>query len=167
MTPEKKLNEKELGAYQKVLGYDVNNFSNTMFLTQKSKAWDLSFKIFDIVETGEYEIMVLLLYNGLHVRLSKFNDENGMASSTFDIVDEQKKKIIMNTDMEFVSGVGIAESFFDMNIITQWEIPILMKLCRAYILGDKYAIHELIKNYNLKIATTHEHKVKDILKVEE
>lgn len=158
---EEKLSDEKLGAFQKIGGYNSQNFSSNIFISSNNTP-TLSFKIFDIVVYGEKEILKIIFNNNLIMRLLKF-DENGIASSTFDIVNEETKSIILKTDKHFNGGIGIAENFFDLKIISQWEVPILELICRGFVLGDKSAIKNIIKKYGLKIADQNLYKVKDQL----
>lgn len=141
-----------------IIGFDLNNlFSN------KKKNISLSFKIKDIDDSNDMEVLKLEFFNDLVVRIMKFNNNEGKASATFDIVDDEKKEILIKTNKIFVGGLGIAELFYKLNYITQWEIPIIIRLCRGFVFGDLDSIKDLIENYYLKISKQNEWKLKDKL----
>jgi|688.fasta_scaffold291333_3 hypothetical protein len=168
MQYNEKLSNEKLGAFQQVSsGYDIGNLStqNKSFIKSKTKN-PLSFKIKDIETVGNSsEILKVLFSNGLVARIIKFTDKENRASSSFDIVDELKKEILVNTDKSFTGGTGIAESLFKINFISQWEVPIFTKLCRGFILGDPESIKKLMFDYNLKITEDTEWKIKEIIGV--
>lgn len=142
-----------------IIGFDLNN----LLSNKNKKTPKLSFIIKDIEEHIESEILKLLFFNNYVVRIMKFNDREGKACATFDIVDEEKKVILIKTEKIFVGGLGIAEIFYKMNYITQWEIPIMIMLCRGFVFGDVDTIQNLMKNYYLKISKENEWKLKDKL----
>jgi len=138
-----------------IIGFDLNN------LFDNKKTPSLSFIIKDIEVLDNNEILKLLFFNGLVVRIMKFKKHNNKACATFDIVDDEKKVILLKTDKVFIGGLGIAEIFYKMNYITQWEIPIMIMLCRGFVFGDVDVIKNLIKNYYLKISKENEWRLKD------
>lgn len=160
MTHDKE--DKRFYTDQKVGGYNVGNiFDNNLFITKKRKVINLSFEINDIVETqNNSEILKLLFFNSFTVRIMKFQNSKGSPSSTFDIVDELNKIILLKTEREFIGGLGIAELFYKMDFLTQWEVPIFAKLCRAFVLGDPEAIRNLMKDYHVKISKNTEWNLK-------
>ena len=97
-------------------------------------------------------MLKLVFINNMLVRIIKYTDKDGHPVATFDVVNEAKKTIILNTRKEFIGGLGIAEIFYKIKYITQWEIPILLKLCRGFVMGDTDVIHNLITNFYLKIS---------------
>ena len=78
----------------------------------------------------------------------KYENEKEQPVAIFDIVHEGKKIIIAKIDEEFIRGIGIAEFFYKLNMITQWEIPILTKLCIGFVHGDPDIFKLLIKLFS-------------------
>jgi hypothetical protein len=149
---EEPIEQKQQTTDQKVGGFGVGNLlNNTSFISSKSKVVTLSFDIRDIVEIDDSEILKLNFSNGFTVRIMKYDNELNQAVATFDIVDEEKREIITKSNKEYIRGLGISDTFYGMNMITQWEIPILTKLCLGFVHGDVEAIKDLIKNYHVKI----------------
>jgi len=145
----------------KVGGYDVANlFSGNTFFSNKNKVPTFSFKIQDIAEIQGDEILKLKFSNTALVRVMKYANENNQPIAIFDIVDEEKKQIVVNTDKEFIGGLGISPILYEMNFITQWEIPILEKLFRAFVLGDPEALRVLIKDYHVEISSESEWRLR-------
>ena len=65
----------------------------------------------------------------------KYTNDNAQSVAVFDLVDDNKKEIILKTNTEYVGGLGIADIFLRLGYITQWEIPVLIKLLRGFIFG--------------------------------
>ena len=152
---------------QKMGGYGIGNLlNNELFVTSKSKVVTLSFEIQDIAEIDGNEILKLKFFNGLTVRIMKYENEENQSVATFDIVDEEKKEIITRGNKEYIRGLGISELFYGMNMITQWEIPVLTHLCLGFIHGDAEIIKDLIKNYHLKFSKKAEWYLKMKLGIE-
>lgn len=134
-------------------GYDLNNLLNSKtFFAEKDKSPRLSFRLHDIVMINDSEILKIKLSNGIVVRMMKFKNAESFPCATFDLVNEETKEIISKSDKVFVGGLGIADLFFKKHWITQWEVPIMIKLCRGFVLGDKEIFRILITDYNLKIS---------------
>ena len=137
----------------KIGGFDLANlFGGAPFISSKSKSTTLSFEINDIIEHNGGEILKLLFFNDLTARLIKYNNAKGMPCVSFDIVDESTKDILLKTDKDFIGGLGIAAAFYELNFITQWEIPLLERLCRSFVLGDIETIRDLVMTKHLRIS---------------
>lgn len=150
---------------QKVGGYQVGNLlSSDQFLTQ-NKVPRLSFDIFDITTVENKEILKLKFpkIKNLMVRFMKYNNADGYPTLVFDMVDTEKKTIVLDADKEFIGGIGTGGIFFDMNIITQWEISIFEKLCRSFLLGDIETIKTLMTDYYLKFSDENAVKLRNSL----
>jgi len=139
-------------------GFGVYNLLNqdNAFIPISSRVVTLSFELNDIEEIDGTEILKLLFFNGLTVRIMKYFNDKEQAVAIFDIVEENKKILVAKIDREFVRGIGIAEIFYDLKMITQWEIPILLKLCVGFVHGDIDTYRTLIKEYHLKISKNSE-----------
>ncbi len=136
---------------QQVGGADIANLlSNHTFITQKNKQPSLSFSLNNILNIKGDEILKIELNNTLIIRLMKDTYES-IPVITFDIVDDEKKEIIIKSDKLFSGGIGIAELLFKHKFITQWEIPIFTKITRCFLFGDKDELRKIIEKYNLKI----------------
>jgi hypothetical protein len=81
----------------------------------------------------------------------------------FDLVDEDKKEIVLASSKEFVSAFGMDDYFFKTGLITQWEIPVFNQLCRGFIFGDSESFLNLVNVYNLKFQKDVEWKLKILL----
>lgn len=153
---------------QKVGGYGVTNLIDSdIFLSKNDKVVNLSFEIKDIVEIDKSEILKLLFFNGLTVRIMKYENEKNQSVATFDVIDEKKKEIVAKSNKEFVRGLGISEFFYSVNMITQWEILVLTRLCLGFIHGDTDILKDLIKNHHLKFSKESEWYLKMKLGVEQ
>lgn len=145
---------EDLVSKQQVGGYQVNNLlSSNLFMT-RNKNIILSFEINDIVSVDGEEIMKLAFPRlpGIVVRVMKYMNEELQPVAIFDVVNLQTKEVLLTHDKEFIGGAGIEHLFYQSEMITQWEIPILLKLCRAFVLGDVETIEHLIKDYYLKFS---------------
>jgi hypothetical protein len=156
------LDEREQSPKMRVSsGYDVVNLLNDdVFFTGKSKTVRLSFKLLDIAQIGDDEIMKVLFFDRFIMRVMKFTDSLDRASSTFDVVDSEDNSIVLKTSREYVGGTEIAIQALKVELITQWEIPILTKLCRAFVLGDAEIIKKLVLHHHLVICKENESKLK-------
>lgn len=150
---------------QSYVGFDLNNLFDRGAFSKKNTV-KLSFLINNIEMINDTEILKIGMIDNKMIRLIKFNDEEDRPSSSFDLIDESKKQIILKTDRSFVGGLGIAEIFYELNYITQWEIPIFIKLCRAFVLGDIETIRLLVTNFNLQFSNENKWYLKDKLGIE-
>jgi len=157
---------KDMKSNQRVGGYDVVNFfDDTVFMSKRNKKPELSFIIKDIVVVDGNEILKLLFLkkNGLVARIMKYTNEDQKPCMVFDLVDEDKKEIVLASSKEFVSAFGMDDYFFKTGLITQWEIPVFNQLCRGFIFGDSESFLNLVNVYNLKFQKDVEWKLKILL----
>jgi hypothetical protein len=148
-------------------GYNLANLLNTSIGSyNKNKVVTLSFKIHDIIHIDNTEIMKLIFFNGITVRLMKYANDDNNPVATFDLIDEEKKEILTKSDKEYIGGLGLADTFFKMNYITQWEIPTFTTLCRSFVLGDVETIKDLISHHHLKFSKESEWHLKNELGID-
>lgn len=156
--------DKKFLTNQKVGGYGIANLlNNNTFITKKNHIVNLSFKLKNLIVYEDTEIMLLEFFNGIIVRVMKYDNDDSQPVATFDLVNDETKEILMKADKEYIGGLGIADIFFRMKYITQWEIPVLTKLCRGFVLGDVDVIKLLIKDYHLRISKESEWYLKNTL----
>lgn len=150
---------------QPIGGFDTANLLFGDTLISKKNTVRLSFEIFDILQLNDEEILKIsfVKHNGLITRVMKYTTDDGKPAITFDMVDDIKKEIIMTSDKEYIGAIGIEGFFFKSNLITQWEIPIFLKLCRAFLLGDTQTFHTLITQFHLRFSKESESRLKSIL----
>lgn len=144
--------DKRFYSTQKVGGFDTNNILNNDIFIKKSTKFNLSFKLQNIEIIDGFEIMKLIFSNNIIARIMKYTNDNSQAVAIFDLVDDNKKEIILKTNTEYIGGLGIADIFLRLGYITQWEIPVLIKLLRGFIFGDIDIFKKMITKYNLKIS---------------
>jgi len=132
-------------------GYDTHNLSdNSVFFASKQKKSKISFIIHNIVIINDSEIFKILLKNKFIIRIMKFKDEETQQPSlVIDFVDTISNQIKFKPDKIFYNGVGVGGFLFELNYISQWEIPIVDKLLRSFVIGSKEDFLEVINTYNL------------------
>lgn len=150
---------------QKIVGFDlVNLLEKNTFISRRLNIVNLSFEINDIVSIAGNEIMKVRFHQqGIIMRMMKYKDSDDRPVATFDLVDESSKSIKFVSDGEFIGGIGMEEFFYQTDMITQWEIPIFLKMCRGFVLGDVETFQNLVENYHLKFSRENAWHLKNIL----
>lgn len=146
----------------KIGGYNTAKLSEDNFFASKTKEAKLSFKLIDIVEINNSEIMKFKLnrINKVARIMKFFDEETKQPTLMFDIVDEEKKEISLKSNKMFYYASGLGSFFASHDFITQWEVAPFEKICRAFLLGDKHNFLELIDEFNLKMTISAEHYIK-------
>ena len=162
------LNSEDIGTFvsgKDVGGYTLDNILSPTRFMSKNKNVTLSFLLHDITIVDGDEIMKLILTKIPHIiiRIMKYTNTAGFPTAIFDIIDIKSKKILLESNKEFVGGLGMDTYFYNGGIITQWEIPIFTKLCRAFVFGDIETIVMLHNEYHLKFDENNESRLKNIL----
>lgn len=163
-----KIDKRFLPQTQKVGGYDISDLlGSDVFMSPKIRTPKLSFEIKDIININGSEILKITMTKfgsgTLTVRVMKYRNDDGKPAATFDVVDEEKKEIIIKADKEYIGGLGMEKFFFQYGMINQWEIPIFLKLCRGFVLGDQEIFRILVQEYNLKFSKDAEWNLKNRL----
>jgi hypothetical protein len=135
-------------------GFDLKKLSDpsAIFVSDKKIA-KLSFRIHDIDFSNNDEILKLKLKNENICRIMKFIDTTtNQPSLMFDIVNDTKKIIISKSNEIFYNGHGLGGALVINQIVGQWEVVPIDKLCRAFLFGDKNSLFEILDEYNIKIS---------------
>jgi len=135
-------------------GYSTHNLSDKkIFFAKEKKKIRLSFKLYSISSIDGSEILKFELGNGNICRFMRFIDpDNSIPSLTFDIVDIEKKEIILKAGKVFNYAAGIGGFLLSHNFITQWEIMPMDKIARSFVLGDRESFLSLIDEFNIKLS---------------
>ncbi len=157
--------DKNLYPRQKVAGYGIGNLLSDGNFIATHKNPTLSFRIYDILMIDSDEIMKLefpKIKNAI-VRLMKYTNDESQPVAVFDIINTETKQIVLTSDKEYIGGLGLEHFFYEAEMITQWEIPILSKLCRSFVMGDIETIKLLMNEYYLKFSDDNAVKLKNSL----
>jgi len=136
-------------------GYSTQALGENNFVfTSPERKSKPSFNINEITEIENSEILKINLGSGLLCRIMKYtnNDEAQTPMLTFDLVNMEEKSITFKSPKGFPNGVGLAGFLLDYNQITQWEIPPMELLCRAFIFGIQTDFKSVIEEFNIKVS---------------
>lgn len=132
-------------------GYSVEPIldGNTFF--GKKKYPNITFEITEVVKINNREYMYIGLSTPYHtLRIKKSNNAESTPLIIADIINLEKKEILFTIEKEFLNGVGIGTFLFQYNFLSQWELPVIDIICRAFLYGDVDTFKKIITEYSIK-----------------